>query len=129
MHAFTGGSPAQFATSAAASIKKYNDELKRLGAEMKSLRQKKTIEEQRLYKYMCEAKVEEFGGITKKSLQPKPKVKADEKRAAGIQFLETQGIDNPSRVYELLKQTQTRQYILGGVNSTQEMPKMVYYES
>lgn len=115
-----------------ANIKKYSGEIHRLNQELKKYKTMRGDEQKKLYEAMCQQNVDEIGGIKKSSIEPKPKITADAKRAAAVEYLESQGISNPVQFYQLFKQTQTRKYILGdptfGIDEDETRPRMVFHE-
>lgn len=103
-----------YADNAVKAYVALNAEIKRVSAQMKSLRTQKEDIKRKLYTYMTELDLEELHGITRKSIEPKIKITAEDRAQSAIEFLNSQGIENPGQFYEILKKTQTKSYIVNG---------------
>lgn len=90
-------------------IKSIDRELKNLGKRGKLLRDQKRVAQNRLYDYMRYNNVEEFEGIKKKSICPKPKKDSktkQEKRDDAVELLRQKGVPYPEEFYDELMKTQ-----------------------
>lgn len=116
------------AENCVATIKKLNAEIAQQTTRIKQLRQQCVEQKKLLLGYMNELKVDELGGIRKSTLEPKPKITAEARRASAVEYLERQGIDNPEQFYALLKQTQSKEYIMGSHSYARgpNAPRVVY---
>lgn len=92
-----------------AEIKSIDGELKNLARRSKLLRDQKRIAQNRLYDHMRHNGLDEFEGIKKKSIAPKPKKESktkQEKRDDAVELLRQQGVPYPEEFYDKLLQTQ-----------------------
>lgn len=92
-----------------AEINSISVELKRLELKTKQLREQKRVAQGRLYDYMYQNDLKEYGGITAKSIAPKPKKNTktkEEKKDDAIALLRENGIPNPDSFYEEFLKTQ-----------------------
>lgn len=90
-------------------IKSIKDELKRMQAKSKSLKEQKKKAETRLYHYMKNQNLEKFEGVSIKSITPKDRTfnkKASEKKHDAIKLLSEIGVPDPEGLWEELKKTQ-----------------------
>lgn len=90
-------------------VQNIRKEIKRLGDHVKELREHKKSPESVLYEYMQNNEIGKLAGITIGSVKPKPKVKRKtmkEKKEEALALFETEGIEDPERVWENLKRTQ-----------------------
>lgn len=85
-------------------INSIDQELKRINAKAKKLRNQKKAKEKLLYQYMVRNKLDTYQGIKLSSIQPKTKRKTEkQKRAESIELFRKAGIPNPEQFYEEYK--------------------------
>lgn len=90
-------------------IRSIDGELKNIAKRGKSLRNQKKVAQNRLYDYMRHNGLDEFEGIKKKSICPKPKKDAktkQEKRDDAVELLRQKGVPYPEDFYDELMKTQ-----------------------
>jgi len=90
-------------------IKSIDRELKKLSERSKLLRNQKRVAQNRLYDHMRHNGLDEYEGIKKKSIAPKPKKETktkQEKRDDAVDLLRQQGVPYPEEFYDKLMQTQ-----------------------
>jgi len=90
-------------------IRKLNDEAKRISARLKQLREEKKKHEHHVYNYMVRTSVQEYKGIKRARLTPKPRVKRTPRKlkdARAYDLCLRTGIPDPKSFMEQLKQTQ-----------------------
>jgi ABC-type dipeptide/oligopeptide/nickel transport system ATPase component len=96
------------------TIKRIKEDEKKLRQRVKEKQVERKKYEERLYKYMLHANLEEFSGIKIKSIAPKPKVprkKKGEKHKAAIDLLSNVGMPDPEAFYKEFTRTQTNRQI------------------
>lgn len=92
-------------------LERVNDEIKRRMVKIKELRSRQRELKQRLYDYMTKHKLDEFHGVTLKSVTPsnvKRKPKA-EKRADAMKLFRQVGITDPEMFMAEYERTQKYQ--------------------
>lgn len=91
------------------NLKSIGDSIKRYSSQLKELKEKKKLAEQRLYNYMNRNNLEEYGGYKKAKLAPKerkPVKKPAEKKSDAMKLFSDTGISDPELFWEAFQSTQ-----------------------
>lgn len=91
------------------NLKNIDTSIKRYADQLKELKEKRKLTQQRLYAYMKKNGLEKYQGYELKKLEPKQKTptkkKADKKRDA-IQLFHNVGFDDPEALWNAFQDTQ-----------------------
>jgi len=91
-------------------IKSLRNEIKRLNASLKVLRDQKNLAEGRLYQYMKKNGVEKLDGITINSIKPRseqlPRKKKSEKKRDAVELFQQIGVSDPEALWADFQATQ-----------------------
>lgn len=91
------------------TIKSIDKELKRRREGIKKLNEEKKLNQRYLYQWMKSRGIDQLGGITLKSIEPKEKVirkKPSEKKSEAIKLFHQIGVPDPQGFWEEFKKTQ-----------------------
>ena len=102
---------AKRAKQLAAHIERVSAEIKRIHAHLKSLREIKKKSEAQLYELMNHFDIDKVDKVSRKKIQPRPKIDPEFRKAQVLGYLTQMGVDQPEQAWKDLKKVQSAPYI------------------